>query len=90
MNEDNKTAIQRAADLVGAPHIAKACGTSRQAVYKWLRRGQAPTERCEAIERATGGRVSRFELLSPAVKAVLTAPSPRRPARQRASVANLK
>jgi len=71
MDMTNTSAIQRAADQVGVPAIANACGISVQAVYKWLRKGQAPAERCEAISRVTGGRVSTFDLLPAALRAVV-------------------
>ena len=65
MDKTNATAIQRAADQVGVPRLANACGISVQAVYKWIKKGYPPVERCEAIERATGGKISRFDLLPP-------------------------
>jgi len=71
MEETKNSALQRAAGLVGVPAIANACGISVQAVYKWLRKGQAPTDRCEAISLATGGRVSTFELLPASLRAVV-------------------
>lgn len=74
MDKTNTTAIQRAADEIGVPAIAGACGISVQAVYKWLHKGQAPAERCEAISRATGGRVSTFELLPAALRAMVAPP----------------
>jgi DNA-binding transcriptional regulator YdaS (Cro superfamily) len=65
MDKTNTTALQRAVKLVGAPAIARSCGISRQSVYKWLRKGYPPVERCEAVEQATGGRITRFDLLPP-------------------------
>lgn len=41
--------------------FAKALGVSYQAVQKW-RRQQPPPERCLAIEAATAGAVTRYEL----------------------------
>lgn len=50
----------------------KACGTlqalgdklgvSRQVVWKWARTGRPPAERVLAIEAATSGAVTRYEL----------------------------
>lgn len=74
MDKTNSTAIQRAADLVGVPAIANACGISVQAVYKWLHKGQAPAERCEAISRATDGQVSTIDLLPPSLRAMVAPP----------------
>lgn len=42
-------------------HIAAAIGVSNQAISNWKMRG-VPVERCLAIDRATGGRVTRQEL----------------------------
>jgi DNA-binding transcriptional regulator YdaS (Cro superfamily) len=82
MDETKTTAIQRAADDVGVPAIARACRISAQAVYKWLKKGQAPTGRCEAISRATGGRVSTFDLLPPSLRAVVASPAAAHPTRR--------
>jgi DNA-binding transcriptional regulator YdaS (Cro superfamily) len=71
MDKTNTSAIQRAADEVGVPAIANACGISVQAVYKWVRKGQAPAERCEAISRATGGRVPTIDLLPASLRAAV-------------------
>lgn len=87
MEETNKSALQRAADAVGVPAIAEACGISVQAVYKWLRKGQAPAERCDAISRATGGRVTALDLLPPSLRAAV---APTRLGRSQPSVSGLK
>lgn len=71
MDNTNTSALQRAADQVGVPAIANACSISVQAVYKWLRKGQAPAERCEAISRITGGRIAVLDLLPPALRAAV-------------------
>lgn len=65
MSTHTTSAIERAADLVGVPAIAKACDVSVQAVYKWIKKGYPPAERCPAVEKAVGGQVSRFDLLPP-------------------------
>lgn len=87
MDETNTTALQRAEKLVGVPAIAEACGISVQAVYKWMKKGQAPAERCEAISRLTEGRVTVLELLPPSLRAAV---APSRPVRQAPSVAGAK
>jgi DNA-binding transcriptional regulator YdaS (Cro superfamily) len=70
MNTQTQTALQRAVDLSGGvASLAKACDVSLQAVYKWLHKGYPPLERCEAIERAVGGKVTRFDLLPPTFSA---------------------
>lgn len=66
MNTQTPTALQRAVDLSGGvPGLAKACDVSLQAVYKWLKKGYPPTDRCAEIETAVGGKVSKFDLLPP-------------------------
>lgn len=65
MTNERKSAIQRAADLISVAKLAAACGVSEQAVYKWLKKGYPPANRCPDIEAAVGGRVSRFDLLPP-------------------------
>ena len=66
MNTRHPSAIERAVALAdGVPNLAAACGVSAQAVYKWIKKGYPPTDRCEAIELAVAGRVSRLDLLPP-------------------------
>lgn len=50
-----------ALDVKTAAELARLVGVRPQAVDKWLR-GRAPAERCRAIEEATGGAVTRYEL----------------------------
>ncbi|MDY7578161.1 helix-turn-helix domain-containing protein [Herbaspirillum sp. RTI4] len=58
-----ENAILKACRLVGGQSkLAKALGISPQAVQQWVSRQFAPACRCRAIETATLGRVSRFEL----------------------------
>lgn len=57
-------AIERAINIAGnATRLANLLGVSVQAVCFWRdgRRG-IPVEKCTAIERATGGAVSRRDL----------------------------
>lgn len=49
----------------GVDKLANACDVSVQAVYKWLKKGHPPTGRCESVEKAVGGAISRFDLLPP-------------------------
>ncbi|MGZ4872755.1 MAG: YdaS family helix-turn-helix protein [Candidatus Angelobacter sp.] len=61
--------LERAVGLAGGvANLATACRVSVQAVYKWLKKGYPPVERCEAVEKAVAGQVTRFDLLSPAFK----------------------
>ncbi len=66
MDTPTPTPIERAVDLAGgAVKLGDSVGVSFQAVYKWIKKGYPPTERCESIEAAVGGKVTRFELLPP-------------------------
>lgn len=42
--------------------LAARCGVRYQAVQRWRNRGLVPAERVLQVEKATGGRVSRYEL----------------------------
>jgi DNA-binding transcriptional regulator YdaS (Cro superfamily) len=69
MKPKTPTPLERAISLVGGvANLAAACRVSVQAVYKWLKKGYPPVERCQAVEKAAGGQVTRFELLAPAFK----------------------
>ncbi|MRW88831.1 transcriptional regulator [Duganella sp. FT80W] len=73
MKTESSSPIERAVELTdGVANLAAACNVSAQAVYKWLKKGHPPVERCEAIERAVGGRVTKFELLQPAFDTATT------------------
>lgn len=83
MDTTTLSAIERAADMVGVPAIAAECGgISVQAVYKWIKKRQAPTDRCGAVSRATGGRVPVVDLLPPVLRADLAPVASRRGTRQ--------
>lgn len=58
-----ETPIDRACALMGgyAP-LAREIGCDRTRVFYWLKTGKAPGEFCRAIEAATGGKVTRYEL----------------------------
>ena len=57
----NTNPVTRAIQIVGLYSLAKTCNVSYQAVLKWERK-RIPAERVLAVERATGGRISRYEL----------------------------
>ncbi len=60
-----ETPLQRAVRIAGGQsQLARRIGGKvRQGyVWKWLRRGRPPAERVLAIERATEGQVTRYEL----------------------------
>jgi DNA-binding transcriptional regulator YdaS (Cro superfamily) len=63
MNSTQK-AVQRAVDLLGSQSaLARAVGKSQPAIYKWTHGKSLPTwQNAIAIERATGGRVTRHEV----------------------------
>ena len=66
MDAKKPTPIERAVQIAGgAIPLADACGVSFQAVYKWIKKGHPPTERCASVEAAVGGAITRFELLPP-------------------------
>lgn len=65
MANTSKPAIEQVLDLISVSRLAVACSVSEQAVYKWIKKGHPPAERCLDIEEAVGGRISRFDLLPP-------------------------
>lgn len=65
---------------VGIPEVAKACGVSERAVYKWLKNGFLPkteffgkTSYAERIEQISGGKYNAIELLELSKKNLLAA-----------------
>ena len=48
--------------LLTVAQVAELCGVTVQAVYKWQKNKFIPPEYCRAIELATEGRVTRYEL----------------------------
>ena len=55
---------------IGIPEVAKACGVSERAVYKWLKNGFLPkteffgkTKYAQQIESISGGKFSASEIL---------------------------
>lgn len=58
-----KTPIEKMIEIVGSQaELARACGVRHQAVQKWIKKGRVPAERVLAVEKATQGRVTRYEL----------------------------
>jgi DNA-binding transcriptional regulator YdaS (Cro superfamily) len=52
---------QAALILGGVDELAKACGVSVQAAYKWINK-RAPADRCLQIETLTKQQVTRYDL----------------------------
>jgi DNA-binding transcriptional regulator YdaS (Cro superfamily) len=46
----------------GLAALARAIGTNAQIVYMWRRRGSVPPKYAIAIERLSGGSITRHEL----------------------------
>ena len=64
-NERERAALERAIKLAGGPAaIAHAIGISTAAVCQWRTtcHGLVPPARVIAVEKATGGLVTRYEL----------------------------
>nr|VFK18186.1 MAG: DNA-binding transcriptional regulator Cro [Candidatus Kentron sp. LPFa] len=57
----------------GGPALAKAVGLKSASIYKWRRSRGIPCKYAIAIEKATNGAVSRFEICTELVE-ILTAP----------------
>lgn len=56
------TPIERAIEAAGGViAVSRALGVSAPAVSQWKKTG-APAERCVALEHATAGAVTRYEL----------------------------
>lgn len=61
MNKTN--AINHAVFLVGGQSsLARKIGVTPQAVQRWCKTGNVPTERVIAVEEATEGQIKRTEL----------------------------
>ena len=58
----NKKVTEAIDSLGGVTAVARLCGVKPPSVWEWKRRGSIPIERCAAIERATGGAVTRKDL----------------------------
>ena len=62
--------ISQAIDLVGLCKLARLCGVRHQSVYGWVKASRLPrsdwtgeNEYASCIEIATGGRITRAQLL---------------------------
>lgn len=56
-------ALDRAITELGTQEkLAAALGIKSPSVSEWRKRGSIPVERCAAIETATHGNVTRYEL----------------------------
>jgi DNA-binding transcriptional regulator YdaS (Cro superfamily) len=57
------SAIERACVAVGGQvKLAEMLGVTPQAVNQWVARSTVPPDRALAVEAATGGLISRYEL----------------------------
>lgn len=58
-----QTSLEKAIQLTGGvPAMARKFGISTVAIHKWRKTGKAPPERVLAIEAATAGQVTRYQL----------------------------
>lgn len=58
----NISALVAWIEVNGLGQLATDCGVSYQAIQKWIRKKRVPAERARAIESATQGRVTRYQL----------------------------
>lgn len=59
----NRTPLDKATEHVGSQQaLAAALGIKSPSITEWRQRGRVPAERCIAIEQATGGAVTRYDL----------------------------
>ncbi len=68
--------LHQAIEFLGSQAaLARRIGIRPQAVQQWTTTGRVPADRCLAVEHATGGKVSRYDLrpdvfgAAPAVRA---------------------
>jgi DNA-binding transcriptional regulator YdaS (Cro superfamily) len=55
--------LQAAIDALGSQQaLADALLIRPPSITEWKQRGRVPAERCLAIEKATGGKVTRYDL----------------------------
>lgn len=56
-------ALDRATEAAGGVmHLAAAIGELPQTVSMWRKRGRVPAEKCIAVEKASGGAATRYDL----------------------------
>lgn len=59
----NATPLEIAIRLAGGvPAVAKALDISQPAIHRWRARGKPPANRVIYLERATNGKVTRYDL----------------------------
>lgn len=59
----SKTAIETAISIANSQsELARRIGTRQGTLWKWIRKNRVPAEYCVAIERATEGQVTRYQL----------------------------
>ena len=74
----NTSAIEKAISITGSQsELARRIGVRQGTLWKWLRKGVAPAEHIVAIERATNGKISRYELRPDVFGPAPDAPDPR-------------
>ncbi|MEH4988143.1 helix-turn-helix domain-containing protein [Enterobacter asburiae] len=55
--------LKRAVDIAGGQAaLARACGVSQPAVYRWLNGNRVKADYVMSIVRATGGAVAAYEI----------------------------
>jgi DNA-binding transcriptional regulator YdaS (Cro superfamily) len=62
---ETQTPLQKAIEIAGGQSaLARECSVAQAHVWHWLHRANSrvPAEHCIAIEKATGGRVTRHDL----------------------------
>jgi DNA-binding transcriptional regulator YdaS (Cro superfamily) len=58
----DESPLQKACDQVGGQTaLAKKIGRKQSTIWNWLKKG-IPAEQCPAIERATDGKITRYDL----------------------------
>lgn len=58
-----KASLERAIKIAGSQTaLARLINKTQAHVWNWLQAGRVPGEHCIAIEQATGGQVTRYEL----------------------------
>lgn len=56
-------ALHLAIEFLGSQAaLARRLGIRPQAVQQWTTTGRVPADRCLAVEQATGGKISRYDL----------------------------
>lgn len=61
--DKNTTPLKRAIEIFGTQQaLADALGIKSPSITEWHQRDRVPAERCIAIELATNGAVTRYQL----------------------------